>query len=170
VVGFDGRRMHVEQAALVLDVEGVDAARYRLVEADLFAADWGAWGCFDVVLCLGLLYHVDRPAEIFARIAATGASHVVVDTALSTLPGAAFEVRREPRDDPRNAVASELVLWPTREAVLALSAESGYGVRLLEPAFADWSECDDYRDGARRGFLLSRLADGAGTHNVEGRR
>lgn len=156
VVGVDGRRMHVEQAALVLEVEAIDPARYRLVEADLLAVDWGAWGRFDVVLCLGLLYHVGRPVELFARIAATGASHVVIDTALSGLPGAAFEVRREPLEDPRNAVGSELVLWPTREAVAALAAAQGYAARALEPAFADWRECDDYRDGSRRGFLLTR--------------
>jgi hypothetical protein len=110
------------------------------------------------VLCLGLLYHVDRPVELFARMAATGARHVVVDTALSPLPGAAFELMREPLDDPRNAIASELVLWPTRDAVTALAARHGYRTRVLEPVFATWEECDDYRDGQRRGFLLS-LAD-----------
>jgi hypothetical protein len=126
------------------------------LEADLQAADWSAWGGFDVVLCLGLLYHVNRPVELFSRIAATGARHIVVDTAVSALSGAAFEILHEPLDDPRHAVASELVLWPTRDAVIALGAEHGYATRVLEPAFADWDECDDYRDGLRRGFLLSR--------------
>jgi len=163
VLGVDARATHVSQAALVLEVEGVAATRYRLLEADLQAADWSAWGRFDVVLCLGLLYHMNRPVELFSRIAATGARHVVVDTAVSVLPGAAFEILREPLDDPRHAVASELVLLPTRDAVIALGAEHGYATRLIEPAFADWDECDDYRDGYRRGFLLSRATAASAT-------
>jgi len=156
VLGVDARKMHIEQAALVFDVDAIEPARYRFVEADIFAADWTAWGDFDVVLCLGLLYHVDRPAELFARIAATGAQCVVIDTALSRLPGAAFELLREPLDDPRNAMTSEIVLWPTRDAVSLLAGEHGYDARVLEPQFPAWEECDDYRDERRRGFLLTR--------------
>lgn len=169
VLGVDARTTHVAQAELVFEVEGVDAARYRFVEADLQAADWSTWGRFDIVLCLGLLYHVNRPVELFARIAATGARHVVVDTALSSLPGAAFEVLREPLDDPRHAVASELVLWPTREAVIQLAAEHGFTARVLEPQFDDWDECIDYRDGARRGFLLARAKAESGATGTGGR-
>jgi SAM-dependent methyltransferase len=156
VLGVDARTMHVEQASLVFEVERAERSRFAFVQADLLKADWSAWGSFDVVLCLGLLYHVDRPFELAERIAQTGASLVLVDTALSRLPGAAFEVRRENVDDPRNAVGSGFVLWPTRDAVLALADTAGFGARTLEPAFDDWSECDDYRDGDRRGFLLTR--------------
>ena len=156
VLGVDARGQHMGQAQLVFDVEAIDPARYRFVEADILAADWSEWGRFDVVLCLGLLYHVNRPVEVFARMAGTGATHIVVDTALSTLPGAALEVRREPLDDPRHAVASELVLWPTRDAVTALATDHGFRSTVLEPVFDNWEECDDYRDGVRRGFLLKR--------------
>jgi hypothetical protein len=37
-----------------------------------------------------------------------------------------------------------------------LAAEFGYAARVLEPAFSGWAECEDYRDGQRRGFLLAR--------------
>jgi SAM-dependent methyltransferase len=160
VLGVDARTMHLQQAALVFEVEDIGPGRHRFIETDIMNADWAPWGTYDVVLCLGLLYHVGRPVELFARMAATGARHIVVDTALSLLPGAALEVRREPLDDPRNAIGSELVLWPTRDAVTALAAHNGYEVRVLEPVFAPWDECEDYRDGRRRGFLLTR-ANGA---------
>jgi len=165
VLGVDARKMHLEQAALVFEVEGIDAARHRFVLADLMSADWAAWGPFDVVLCFGLLYHVGWPVEMFARMAATGARHIVVDTALSALPGAAFEMLREPLDDPRNAVRSEVILWPTRDAVTMLASENGYDARVLEPSFSDWEECADYRDGRRRGFLLTHAHGAAiGAH------
>ena len=156
VLGVEARKMHLEQAALVFEVECIDAARYRFIEADLMTSDWGAWGRFDVVLCLGLLYHVNRPVELFARIASTGARHVLVDTALSQLPEASFELHSESNADPRNAVASGFTFWPTRAAVAALAADQGYDARALDPAFATWSECEDYRDGRRCGFLLTR--------------
>lgn len=156
VLGVDARKMHLEQAALVFEVEGIDAARHRFVEADLMIADWNPWGRFDVVLCLGLLYHVNQPVELFSRIAATGARHVVVDTALSQLPGASLELHYEANADPRNAVASGFTFWPTLAAVAALAADQGYDAHVLDPAFATWEECDDYRNGRRRGFLLTR--------------
>jgi SAM-dependent methyltransferase len=156
VLGVDARKMHLEQAALVFGVEGIDSSRYRFVEADLMTSDWGAWGRFDVVLCLGLLYHVNRPVELFARIASTGARHVLVDTALSQLPGASLELHYESSADPRNAIASGFTFWPTRAAVAALASDHGYDARSLDPAFATWSECEDYRDGQRCGFLLTR--------------
>lgn len=156
VQGIDARRMHIEQAALVFEVEGAEAARFRFVEGDLFAGEAGAWGPFDVVLCLGLLYHVNRPVELLARIAATGARHVLIDTALSQLPDASLELRYETNVDPRNAIASGFTLWPTRDAVIALAADHGYVAQGLVPAFADWRECDDYRKGQRQGFLLTR--------------
>jgi 2-polyprenyl-3-methyl-5-hydroxy-6-metoxy-1,4-benzoquinol methylase len=155
VQGLEARRMHLEQAELVFEVEGVDSSRFLFVETDLLAAGAEPWGRFDVVLCLGLLYHVNRPVELFARIAATNAQFVVVDTALSKLAGPALELHYETNADPRNALASGFTFWPTGEAVAALAADHGYDARPLEPAFQDWEECEDYRDGARRGFLLT---------------
>jgi len=156
VQGIEARRMHVEQAELVFEVEGIDRSRVRLVEADLLATDAEPWGRFDVVLCLGLLYHVNRPVELFTRIAATNARFVVVDTALSLLPGALLELHYESSADPRNALASGFTVLPTSEAVVALAADHGYEAQRIEPAFTDWDECEDYRDGARRGFLLTK--------------
>ncbi len=156
VQGIEARPMHLEQAELVFEVEGVDPSRFRFVESDLIAASAEPWGRFDVVLCLGLLYHVNRPVELFARIAATNAQFVVVDTALSRLPGPSLELHYESNADPRNALASGFTFWPTSDAVVALATDHGYDARPLEPAFADWDECEDYRDGARRGFLLTR--------------
>src|SRR5262249_40080336 len=53
VLGVDGRAVHVAQAELVFEVEQAPRSRFRFVEAELRAADWSAWGSFDVVLCLG---------------------------------------------------------------------------------------------------------------------
>ncbi len=87
VLGVDVRQMHIDQANLVFAAKGVDPARYRFEQGDVFTHDFG--GGFDVVLCLGLMEHVAKPVELIERMAASGAELLVIDTALS---GASFEL------------------------------------------------------------------------------
>ena len=159
VVAVDGREMHVEQARLVLEVAEVEPAHYELVQGDVLALDFERWGVFDVVLCLGLLYHVSDPIGLVERIAAVNDDLLVIDTALSQLPGAAFELRREPLEDPRNALARELVLLPTRGAIIELAAAYGYESVCLAPSFENYDGADDYLDGGRRAFLCAKRSD-----------
>jgi SAM-dependent methyltransferase len=159
VVGIDGRRMHVEQAELVFEVKRVERDRYAFEQADLLALETVDGGPFDVVLCLGLLYHVNRPVELMRLIASTGASAICIDTEVSQLPGAAFEVRFDDPGNPKDALEESLVLVPTRRAVHDLAGQLGYDCATLAPRFDDWEACRDYRVGLRRAFLAWR--DGA---------
>lgn len=154
VLAVDGRRTLLDQAALVLDAKGVDPARYELRCADLFDLDPGR--SFDLVLCLGLLYHVNRPVELVQRLAAWARDVVVIDTDLSLLPGSALELRHEPLDDPRNALASELIFCPTRDAVVDLVRAQGLEIVTLPPEFASWEGSSDFRDGRRRAFIAAK--------------
>jgi tRNA (mo5U34)-methyltransferase len=156
VLAVDGRAMHVHQAALVLEVEEIDSSRYELVVDDVFEVDYARHGRFDIVLCLGLLYHVADPVGLLRRAAAANDDILVIDTALAALPGAAFRLDREPTDDPRNALSHEHVLVPTHEAVVELAEGLGYAVSVLEPAFTSYDGAEDYRDGHRRAFLCRR--------------
>ncbi len=160
VVGVDAREMHIEQAELVFEVKRIDPSRYRFVHSDIFDLDLREHGPFDVVLCLGLLYHVARPVELLALIAGTGASTLVIDTTLSTAPGSMLEIRHDDLDDPRNAVGRRLVMWPTLQAVIDLVADAGYRATVIEPDFEDWTGLEDYRSGRRRAVICSR--DGSG--------
>jgi hypothetical protein len=89
-------------------------------------------------------------------IAQSGAGTLVIDTSLSLLPGAAFEVHRDDLRDPRHAAFDELVLWPTLQAVTELASSYGFEPRVLEPQMSDWEGCDDYRQGLRRAVLCER--------------
>jgi N-acetylglucosaminyl-diphospho-decaprenol L-rhamnosyltransferase len=153
-VGIDARRMHVEQARLVLEASDISPSRYSLRLGNVLSADFG--GPYEVVLCLGLLYHVSEPITILRKIAEANTRVLVVNTSLSTLSAAAFELRRDPLDDPRMAVDCELVLWPTREAVIEATSALGYETQVLEPAFSDWRGCEDYQQGTRRAFLCTK--------------
>jgi tRNA (mo5U34)-methyltransferase len=161
VLGVDGRAMHVEQARLVFEVMRVPPARYEFRLADVFELDL-AEATFDVVLCLGLLYHVDRPVELIESAARWTRDLLLVDTSLSLLPGSALQLMRESTEDPRNALASSLVVRPTRQGVIDMVENAGLQATVLEPAFADYSGARDFLEERRRAFLCRRIPGGAG--------
>ena len=168
VLGVDGRRMHVDQANFVFEVKGVDRDRYEFVEGNVFETDLEKHGPFDVVLCLGLLYHVSKPMELMERMTAVNSDVILIDTTLSTRQGSCFEVRHNPLDEPRNAVDYELVMVPTRKAVHDLARQFDYSIVTLKPDFqnpkgeTDHRGAVDYKRGSRRAFFLSRHTDLSG--------
>lgn len=59
VLGIDARESHVEDSNLIAQIYGLDGLRFRQGDIhDQSAADTGQ---FDVVLMLGLLYHLENP-------------------------------------------------------------------------------------------------------------
>jgi SAM-dependent methyltransferase len=159
VYGLEGRQMHVDQSNFVFEVNGIDRERYRFATGDIFKTDFKALGSFDIVLCLGLLYHVSKPVELMEKIVQASTDLLVIDTSLSLLPGASFELRRDPLDDPRNAIDYETVMVPTRKAVLDLIHQFGYRGVVLKPRFSDYTGSQDYRMRSRRAFICAKQTD-----------
>ncbi len=156
VFGLEGRQMHVDQANFVFEVNGIERSRYEFATGDIFKTDFTKLGSFDIVLCLGLLYHVSKPVELMEKIVQVNRDVLVIDSSLSLLPGSAFELRHDPLDDPRNAVDYELVLVPTRGAVLDLLHQFGYQGAVLKPQFSDYTGSQEYRLRSRRAFICSK--------------
>ncbi len=152
VLGVDNRQMHIDQANLVFEAKGIDSTRYRFEQGDVFTHDFG--DSFDVVLCLGLMEHVAKPVELLERMAATGAELLVIDTALSGARSSFFEVSHLDEPDAHD----ELVLVPTRDAVIELAARSGYNAVALARNITDYTGMDDYRRLRRLAFICSRSA------------
>ncbi len=109
VLGVDGRDFHIEGANRRLAGAGIDKNRYRFEQGNIL--DLKADPSFDIVLCLGVLYHVAKPVELFEVMAE--AKLIVIDTEVSMLPASAFEVGHEPITKRTNAIDYELILWPT---------------------------------------------------------
>lgn len=161
VLGVDGREMHIDQANLVMEAMHVDPGRYRFELGNVF--DWEPRQKFNIVLCLGLLYHVARPIELLERCAAWGTDILVLDTSLSLWPGAAIEIRHEPTDEPRMSVEYSLVMVPTRSAVLDMLEQVGYPATVtLRPRFSSWEGAEDFQTGSRRTFLAAKKSSLSG--------
>lgn len=159
VLGVDGRKMHVDQANLVFEVKGVGKERYDFVEANLFDLDLHTFGEFDVVLCLGFLYHINKPVELMERVSAVNTDLLVIDTAVSKARGSWFEVRQEDLEDPRHAVDYEMVMIPSVRAVHDLGRQFGYSTVTLKPDLANHRGFADFRRGNRRAFFCAKRTD-----------
>lgn len=159
VLGIDGRQMHVDQANFVFEVEEIERDKYDFIQSDLFGIDFREFGRFDVVLCLGLMYHISKHVELMEKISEVNDDVLLIDTTISTIPGSSFEVRHEPLDDPRMAVDHELIMIPTWEAVHDLVQQFGYAVAPLKPHFDDYVDARGFRDGYRRAFLCAKETD-----------
>jgi tRNA (mo5U34)-methyltransferase len=159
VLGIDGRQMHIDQADLVFEVKGIDTNRYDFVCANIFDYLRQDLSQFDIVLCLGLLYHINKPILLMEQISNINSDVLVIDTLLSKRKGSLFELRHETLLDPRNAIENELVLVPTKDAVFDMIHQYGYRAVIIEPEFKDYTGAQDFKTGHRRAFICSKTTD-----------
>lgn len=165
VLGIEGRQMHVDQANFVFEVKEVEGDRYDFVMGDIFETDFRRFGEFDVVLCLGLMYHVSKHVELLEKISEVNKDVLIVDTTLSGAPGSVLELVVQYPDSPMSAVDHALAMHPTKRAMRELIELFGYSVATLEPDFRDengrpkWVGARDYKSGSRRAFVCSKETD-----------
>lgn len=80
VTGIEGRSYLVDNANRTFTNKGIDPSRFGFIAGDVHDVLTDGVGRFDVVMCLGFLYHTLRYPELFAGIRATRARSVIIDT------------------------------------------------------------------------------------------
>ena len=83
VQGIDARATHVEDASLIGSVYGLDTLSFR--QGDIHALTPEETGTFDVVLMLGLLYHLENPIGALRTCRALCRDICVIETQI--VPG-----------------------------------------------------------------------------------
>jgi tRNA (mo5U34)-methyltransferase len=145
VVGIDIRPQNVRRAELLRDQLGVSRERLRVLQGDVFEVSPEALGTFDVVLLLGLVYHVEDPIGAMRRAAALTRRLCVIESQLTrqTEPivfgwgatgpllssPAGFAMLVEP-DRETNALAAQegaASLVPNRAALELSARVAGFG-------------------------------------------
>lgn len=156
VIGVDAEEIFVDQARLVFEARGV-AAPHRVVTGDVFDLSPEQLGTFDVVLCLGLMYHVSRPIELMSVMSSLCRELLVIDTQVAAADGPWFELyRNNPASDELRGVQVGNVepfpfsLRPSADAVMRLAAWFG---------FPHVARLGTYQDSRRESFLFSRTVD-----------
>ena len=172
VLGVDIVEHYVEQATFLARALGLDGVEFRHMRVqDL---DPGEVGQFDVVLCLGLLYHLDDPVGVMRRVSSLTRRALVVDTNL--IPPAEakrgaplwlMRVRR-PYDDGKAATVGRWVgdnvieFAPSNKAVVRLLHAIGFpDVRRMEPVGR--GAVPRYVSNRRAVYLATRPTDTEGT-------
>ncbi len=158
VLGIDGRQMHIDQARFVFEVYGIHPDRYQFITEDLNKLKFRDLGEFDVVLCLGLLYHVNRHYEMFANIAECNTEYLIIDTRIMKWERSSFLVYTENVVEPRNSLQDEVVFIPSASAITTLTSVFGYQSVILNPKFTSYQGAFDYEKGERRAFICAKQA------------
>lgn len=83
VVGIDLREQNVRRACLVRDHLGIPADRLEVRQQDVYDLDVESLGPFDVVLVLGLVYHVEDPVGVLRRARRLTRGVCIVETQLT---------------------------------------------------------------------------------------
>jgi 2-polyprenyl-3-methyl-5-hydroxy-6-metoxy-1,4-benzoquinol methylase len=95
VVGIEGREANIEKARFVKRVLSLE--NLELVQDDVRNLSAERYGQFDVVLCLGLLYHLDA-SDLFpfvGRLAEVCRKVCIVDTRITLHPNARYSSNGE---------------------------------------------------------------------------
>lgn len=154
VLGVDARELHIDQAKLVFEAKGIEPARYRFEQGNVFSH--ALQKRFDVVLCLGLLDHVAKPVELFEVMAAPSPELIVIDTEISRSRTSVFEL--DTLYNRENAVEYETVLIPSRLAVSELAAQFGFQATALPQNMTDYAGLRDYLHQRRLAFICAKDA------------
>ena len=151
VDGVDLRARNVEQAQFLADYFGLDNTHFEVADANRFDAG-RTW---DVVMNLGVLYHVTDPLRFLQRTYELCDRFAVVDTICHEEPFSGF-VLFDAKDASHPHEGSEA--WefhPTYRGAIDALRYAGFSEVIEIVATADTVN-GLYRDGARRCFLAAK--------------
>jgi 2-polyprenyl-3-methyl-5-hydroxy-6-metoxy-1,4-benzoquinol methylase len=167
VTGIEPRGHLVRNARETFAFYGIADDRYRFVESDAFEFLSKCESGFDVILCLGFLYHTWRHIDLLAALCSLTPHHLILDTQIipdkGGLPGLAVaEFLTEAIHYEGNAVADAsarkgcvVVARPSRQSLALLLAHFGY--RMSEVSVARFlcnsDGIPDYCEGSRGTFV-----------------
>jgi tRNA (mo5U34)-methyltransferase len=118
----------------------------KTIVADFMSADLKALGAFDVVLYLGVLYHMENPLESLKRLASVTREVAIIETQAVVVPG--FEDRAICEFFESNELNFDVSNWwaPNRRAIEGMCRAAGFSrVETIQGP------------GQRSGPLLKRL-------------
>jgi SAM-dependent methyltransferase len=152
VVGFDARPELIAQAELVKRIAGASTADFRVLDFEEMRPETFG-GPFDIVLNLGLLYHLPDPLDVLARTAAMARGLVLLDTAIFPSEDALVRLKWEAPFDIRMAAREGVAGEPSKRAVELMLRHLG-----LTGVFEIPMRSDDlplvYRRGQRASWLI----------------
>jgi tRNA (mo5U34)-methyltransferase len=130
VLGFDGRPELIEQANLIRGIVGLNNVHFKVLDYwDMSPHTLG--GKFDIVLNLGVLYHLPKPLEALECTIRMANEYVVLDTEVWPATEPLIWMHWEEPNDIRRATQSGMTAYPSK---------SGLDIMLKHIGAAEWRE------------------------------
>lgn len=169
VVGIDIREFNLRRARLLRDHYEIPDDRLDFRHADVFDLDARALGQYDVVLLLGLIYHVENPMGVLRLARACTRRLCVVETQLTRQVDpivhgngragkfheseGSFAVVIEAGDNTLASTGKVMSLVPNRTALVQMAHMAGFDD--VEFAVARDDHNPQYIDGDRAAIFAS---------------
>lgn len=148
VLGLEASRENVEQARLILGLTGLKGMNFEVANAYDVSSE--RHGQFDVVLYLGLLYHLENPVLALSQLADVTREVAVVDT--TVVPERASVCRVQPDVVHSQNYWNRLRMIPSPAAVALMLRHAGFREVLFVPKTVG-DLPPDYERGTRETFL-----------------
>lgn len=153
VIGFDAREELVSQANLIKSITGVANVEFRQLDFwEMTPETLG--GKFDIVLNLGILYHLADPLEALRRTVAMSSKHIIVDTGIYPSNNAMIKLQWEEPIDIRDACNAGIVAFPSGRAVELMFKHLGAAEWFRIPTEGK-DMPDDYLNGSRATWFVT---------------
>ncbi|TWO69655.1 class I SAM-dependent methyltransferase [Caenimonas sedimenti] len=154
VLGVEGRRTNVERASARFDMPNL-----KFVQDDVRNISRAKYGEFDVVLCLGILYHLDAPDcfKLLDAIADVCTGVAVIDTHVSARRSETVQYKgreysgwryreyvqapsaEEEESSTWASIGNVHSFWPTRPSLVNAIAEAGF-TSVTECQYPAWND------------------------------
>lgn len=152
VIGFDARQDLIDQANFIKSVTGANTASFRVLDFWRMSPE-ELGGKFDIVLNLGILYHLPKPIEALELTKVMAREVVLLDTVVKPTALSSVFLQWEEPFDIRCASAPGIVAIPSKSAL---------DLMFKHLRFRNWREIPlrsddmppDYRQRIRASWLL----------------
>lgn len=152
VVGFDARAELIEQANFIKSIVGINNVEFTVLDFwEMSSQSLG--GAFDIVLNLGILYHLAEPLEALKLTTRMARSNILLDTAVYPAEGSLVRLQWEEPTDIRSANNAGIVAYPSKSSVELMLRHLGVA-NWFEIPIQDHNLPNDYLNHRRATWLI----------------
>lgn len=122
VVAFDGSSLNIEQACLLKEVAGFSNIDYRVLDLHEMSKD--ALGTYDITLFLGLLYHLNKPIEVLARLREVTRGFAVIDSDIFNVQTPLCKINQDKVHEQN--ISNNIAFLPSPTAIVMMLKHVGF--------------------------------------------
>lgn len=145
VSAFDGRQKNVEEARV--RYPGIPFHQGDIEDSSILGL-----GSFDLVLCFGLLYHLENPMRAIRNLRALTGKVLLLESMCIASHDAFMLLREEPRDESQSL--TDLAFYASEGCLVKMLYRSGFKAVYRPASLPDHDDFKETKEHARRRTVL----------------